>query len=107
MAGIVSYKLLAFTSLVLFVAIAPLPYGYYTFMRIVVCGASAYIAYQLVTENKGHIWPWLFGLITILFNPIIVIHMSKETWMLVDGLACILFGYLAWREYKEQKSNTR
>ena len=39
----------AIPAAMLIIALAPLPYGYYTLLRIVVCGASAFLAWQHYT----------------------------------------------------------
>tara|TARA_B100001167_G_C16768277_1_gene305554 strand:- start:1201 stop:1512 length:312 start_codon:yes stop_codon:yes gene_type:complete len=98
----VSWKLLAITTVLLFIGIAPLPYSYYTFMRVIVCGCAGYMAYQGVKEEDKSFWPWIFGFVAILFNPVAVIHMTKEIWMVVDGLTGCLFAWLALRAYKQQ-----
>lgn len=67
----------------LFLAIAPLPYGYYTLLRIVTCGVFTFAAF-IAYERKRELLPWFYGLIALLFNPIIKIHFSKEIWMVID-----------------------
>lgn len=101
----VSYKILAIVAAMLFIAIAPLPYGFYTFMRIIVCGCAAYMAYQgFSNEDKGA-WAWILGIIAILFNPVATIHMTKEIWMAVDFVTGVLFSFLAYESYKYEKSS--
>lgn len=66
-----------------------MPYGYYTLLRIIICGvfvASSYISY----ERKSNSLPWIFGFMAIVFNPIIKIHFSKEIRMFVDIAAAML-----------------
>lgn len=71
-------------------------------MRVVVCGCAGYLAYLGLKEGNKSLWPWLFGFVAILFNPLAVIHMNKEIWMVVDGLAGCLFAWLALKAYKQQ-----
>lgn len=81
-------RLIAAGMLVL--AIADLPYGYYTLLRIIICvlaGFTAYIASEL--EKKP--WLWIFVAIAILFNPIIPIYLDKETWAIIDIIVAGLF----------------
>jgi hypothetical protein len=80
------------------IAIAPLPYGYYTFIRFVVCGISLYIFYNLYQNNDKSLWIWLFGATAILFNPITPIHMTKEIWMVIDAMIGCLFLWLAYQK---------
>lgn len=77
-------------AVLLLIAILPLPYGYYSFLRWVTCGIAAvtsFIAYQW-----GFKWaPWVFIPLAILFNPILPIHLTKEIWQPIDIIAAILF----------------
>lgn len=75
----------------LFLAIANLPIGYYTFLRIVVTiGAGLAALHEY--ENKINFWVLAFGLIAILFNPFIPIYLNeKELWMPIDFVAGVLF----------------
>jgi len=62
---------------------APLPYGYYTLLRLVATGVfiwAAIISYQ----NQYKIIPWVFALLAILFNPIIKIYLPKDVWVFID-----------------------
>jgi len=67
----------------LFIGAAPLPYGYYTLLRIVVCIVCSIAA--LKTHRAGaSIIPWIFGFIAILFNPFIKVNFTKEAWAVID-----------------------
>lgn len=66
----------------------PLPYGFYTFLRIVTCiwGINTIIRTQ---ETKG--FPFLLSSgLTILYNPIIRIHLSREIWEPINMITAIL-----------------
>lgn len=67
----------------LFVGAAPLPYGYYMLLRLVATGVlmwAAFVAY----ERKFEVVPWVYGVLAILFNPIVKIHLPKELWAAID-----------------------
>ena len=73
------------------IALAPLPIGFYTLLRIVVTiGAVAAIISEV---DKGiNSWIVVFGLIAILFNPLIPIYLgNKDAWMPIDLIAAVLF----------------
>ncbi len=74
---------------VLFFGAAPLPYGYYTVLRVVACGVFAFAAF-VAFQRKGKATPWLYGLLAVLFNPIIKIHFPKEVWAFIDVAAGVL-----------------
>lgn len=69
----------------LFVALFDgLPYGFFTLLRFVVCAVGVYIAYKIYENENDSLWVWVFGGIAILFNPLILIHLERETWWIID-----------------------
>jgi hypothetical protein len=75
----------------LLLALTDLPIGYYTFLRIVVTISAIVV---LVQEHKNRISFWIisFGIIVILFNPIIPIYLNnKSIWLSIDILVAIIF----------------
>lgn len=75
----------------LVLALAPLPYGFYTMLRLVVCAASAYLAWRELEEFDLSLWVWGLGGIAVLFNPLIPIHLNRDVWVFIDvGVAVIL-----------------
>lgn len=74
----------------LLLALSRLPYSYYILLRWVVCGTSAYGAFKSVELEKSG-WAWILGIITLLFNPIIPIHLSREIWAPVDVITALIF----------------
>jgi len=99
----IPYKLLGLISALLFLAVAPMPYGFYIFTKIVVCGCAGLACYQLWDSGYKGLWLYIWGVMTILFNPFIPISMQKKIWMIVDGLAGLIFAYSAYRSFSEQK----
>jgi uncharacterized membrane protein HdeD (DUF308 family) len=85
------------TAAMLLFAIFPLPYGYYQLLRIAVTissGISAFRAY----EKKNQILAIVFGLVFILFNPIIPIYLDKGSWVFIDIIVGIFFGVNGYSE---------
>jgi hypothetical protein len=68
------------------VAILPLPYFYYIVLRWGVCGAAAFIAWKEFDLNKPspNLCVWIFGVLAILYNPIIPVHSVKVFWVFVN-----------------------
>ena len=58
-------------------------YGYYTLLRFVVSGVTAYASYFSVKFRKIG-WAWIYGIIAVLFNPLVPFHLDRTTWALVD-----------------------
>lgn len=76
----------------LLVGLADLPTGYYTLVRIAVCAISALSCYwSYKSDNKVGIATVIFGLLAILFNPIIPVYLQdKGVWAVIDVAAAIL-----------------
>ena len=72
------------------IAVFPLPYGYYTFLRISVSIVGCIAAFDLV--NKGNPLWVIFAGVVVLFNPIIPIHLSRDIWFFIDLIVAGLFG---------------
>ena len=82
--------------ILLLIAILPIKeYGYYILLRWVVCFTAIYICYfSYHTERMN--WVWLMGIVVIIFNPIIPLHMSKEFWQVLDFVTAVIFiGFVA------------
>jgi hypothetical protein len=94
---------LIISCLLLLIAIAPMPYGYYQFLRItitVVTGINAYDLYQKKQNN----WLVAFVAIVILYNPIIVIHLDKAIWKPINIVTAVFFGVFALvKKHKDNK----
>ncbi len=66
--------------------------GYYKFLRWVVVATAVYTAYiNYLKKNEINFGVWLFGLIAILFNPILPFYLGKNSWQIVDGIVGIVF----------------
>jgi hypothetical protein len=78
----------------LLLALAQLPYGYYTLLRLVVCLSAAIIAY--VSWTKHTAWAVVFAIIALLFNPLIIVALNRETWAPIDVGVAVLYGAHGW-----------
>ena len=59
------------------------PYSYYQLLRWVVAIVACYNAY-LSHESKQNNWMIVMGIIVVLFNPVVPIHLDKSTWGFLD-----------------------
>lgn len=68
----------------LFIALANLPIGYFTFLRILVTiGAVAVIIIEMENGLTG--WVIAFGVVAIFFNPLFPIYLNgKSSWIFPD-----------------------
>ena len=73
-----------FACLVLIWALNPVnPYAYYIILRWVCCGIFAYLAIQAY-RAKNESWTWILTITAIIYNPIFVIHLTREIWTAVN-----------------------
>ena len=79
------------------------PYAYYQVLRWIVCAIAAYSAY-LAYQSKKVGWTWIFGIIAVLFNPIIPIHLTREIWQPIDVIVAIIF-FVSLFSKPESKGN--
>jgi hypothetical protein len=73
-----------------FVAIFPMPYGYYVFLRWVVCVTG--VALAIAFPRTGYWGVALFAVaVAILFNPIVKVPLGRDAWKWFDAGAGLLF----------------
>lgn len=72
----------------LLLGVLPLPYGYYTLLRLIACAVFAWAAY-VSFENKEALLPWIFIILALLFNPLIKVYLSKDIWAVIDVCSAI------------------
>jgi tetratricopeptide (TPR) repeat protein len=79
----------------LFVAVFHMPLLYYTFLRFVVCGAALIIG-AFSYKRELYCEAIACGLIALLFNPIVSVHLERDSWQIVDVLTALGFIYLGF-----------
>ena len=85
-------------AVLLVLAVFPLPYGYYTLLRICICGASAYLAFQAwERESSVGLWVVVFAVLAVLYNPLVPVYLTKGIWAFINlGTAALLVAHLWW-----------
>ena len=68
------------------------PYGYYVLLRFVVCAVSIYAIY-VRRDSKSEYVVALVG-ITLLFNPVIPVYLTKLLWVLINLGVAYFFWHL-------------
>ncbi len=77
---------------VLLIATEKMPYGYYLLVRIVVFGIAMYLAYAGWGGGMfSRLCSTIFGFVAVLFNPILPIHLSRQTWHPIDIAFALFF----------------
>ena len=64
-------------------ALARHPIGYYTLLRLITTGVSLYTVY-VCAKNRQVAWGIIFGGIALIFQPVIPMRITRETWKYVD-----------------------
>ena len=79
------------TAGLLLLAVLPLPYAYYTLLRIVVSIVAGISVWNSFEEGQTG---WAFGLaiMVLMWNPIFPFYMDKTAWIICDLIgAGVLF----------------
>ncbi|MHA1675908.1 MAG: DUF6804 family protein [Candidatus Njordarchaeales archaeon] len=93
-------------ALMLLFALGAHPYAYYQLLRWVVCSVTGYGAF-LAYKQKRNEWAWIFGIIAILFNPIVPFYLSREIWSLLDiGVSSIILISLFFFKIKQPRKRS-
>jgi hypothetical protein len=59
-------------------------------LRFVVCISAAIIAYRGWPKRAG--WSVAFGLVALLFNPLLIVSLDRATWVPIDVAVAVLYG---------------
>lgn len=88
----------------LLLCLAPMPYGYYQFVRIVAMIAFAILAY-FYYEKKAIPLAITFGGLALLFQPFLKVALGRTMWNVVDVVVAIGLVVL-WMNEKKETDNT-
>jgi hypothetical protein len=70
-------------------ALIRLPYGYFVLLRWVVASAMIFVA--IIAYGSRQFWgAWLYGLVAIVFNPIVPLRLRREVWRPLDLVGALL-----------------
>ena len=74
--------------ILLILAVLPMPYGYYSFLRVSVFIYLCFL-FKNLHSNKFEFVEIICILLAILYNPIIKVGFSKEIWICLNLLTII------------------
>ncbi len=79
-------------SILLFICLLKMPYGYYQLIRFIALVSFIFLAYQ---SNQSHkqIAVFIYIALAILFQPIFKISFGRQLWNIIDVI--VGFGLLA------------
>ena len=73
----------------LFWALARHRYDYYVLLRWITFAAAAYSAFLAKAQTKA-LWALILAAVAVLFNPIVPVHLRRDTWSFVDVATAVL-----------------
>jgi hypothetical protein len=86
------------TAALLLLALAPMPYGYYVFLRLVASGVFIWAAVVSKERHQAGL-ALTFTLLAVLFNPLIKVPLPRELWAFIDLVIAVFLlvvsGHLA------------
>ena len=75
-------------SILLFLCLADMPYGYYQFVRIAATLGFAHLAYSANQQNiDNEVIPYI--VLVMIFQPFATVHLNKITWNVIDVIVGI------------------
>ena len=77
--------------IIMFIGLMPMPYGFYTLLRVVVFVCSLYFLFEFI-NIEDNTFVWIFGFLALLYNPIVPITLgSKGLWVIVNIITAGIF----------------
>lgn len=70
-----------------------LPYGYYTFLRLIITASSAFIIWLLwnYQREQREIWSVYFVILALLYNPFIPVQLPRDIWLVINMLTLAFY----------------
>ena len=82
---------------------------FYTLLRWVCCVAFAFSAFTAFQMRRVS-WTWIFGILAVLFNPLVPVHLQRATWQAIDWGAIgviVVAAIVFWRDKAKALTNVR
>lgn len=73
-----------------FAALLPMPYAYYTLLRWVVSGVASFTSFESF-KAKRFGWAWTFAWVALVFNPFVLVSLTRLFWAPIDIAVGIAF----------------
>ena len=88
---------------VLLICLAPMPYGYFTLVRILATVVFGIYAYRCFLAKKEG-WTWVFVTLALLFQPFAKVALGRGIWNIIDVIVAIgLIAFFFWERNERQK----
>ncbi|WP_414633329.1 DUF6804 family protein [Acidisarcina polymorpha] len=66
------------------------PYVFYVLLRLTVCAIGLYLARTSFLAGRT-VWVWIFGVVAVVFNPILSMRMHRSDWSTLDMIVAAIF----------------
>jgi hypothetical protein len=86
---------------VLGIGLLPMTYGFYTLLRLVVFVCGGLITYRHYKEGQANS-AIIFGIVTLAYNPLIPVFLSRLIWLPIDLVVIWLF----WKAKERNKAGS-
>ena len=87
----------------LLICLAPMPYGYYTLIRMLATLVFGIYAYRCYMANKESL-TWIFVTLALLFQPFIKVALGRIVWNIIDVIVAIgMIMFFLWDKGKREK----
>ena len=96
-------------SILLFLCLTDMPYGYYQFVRFSSCIVFGYLAY-VSNEEKNKNQTIIYVVLALLFQPFIKVSLGRELWNIVDvlvGVGLIISAIKSTEKQQKKLKNLR
>lgn len=91
-------RLLLILVILLLLCLAPLPYGYFQFIRFAAMAGFVYMGIKEETDIK-----YVFFGLAILFQPFIKIALGRSVWNVVDVMVAVFLLVLTFSKNNSHK----
>ena len=81
----------------LFLALLPLPYGYYILLRFLVCFGTIRELFIAASNNTNT--TFILIAIAVLYNPIIKMPLGRPIWTIVNVLTALYFIFYLFKKH--------
>lgn len=90
-------------TILLFLCLADMPYGYYQFVRFAAMVGFGILAFQS-SESENKTFAIVYGALALLFQPFLKIALGRELWNVVDvivGIGLIISLFINKKQTKD------
>ena len=81
--------MLGVSSFLSFVAVLNWPYDYYVILRVVIFITAIYVG-SYFFKKKNDLGEIIYGIIIVLFNPLFIIHLTREVWFPINIIVGVI-----------------